>query len=34
MLLLTTLGKFQFFVTIFAHSTAPIDEECLKPLSP
>ena len=32
--LLTTLGKFQFFVTIFAHSTAPIDEECLKPLSP
>ena len=34
LLLVTTLGKFQFFVTIFAHSTTPINEVCLKPLSP
>ena len=27
-------GKFQFFVTIFAHSTTPINEVCLEPLSP
>ena len=31
---MTTLGKFQFFVTIFALSTTPINEVCLEPLSP
>ena len=34
LLLVTTFGKFQFFVTIFAHSTTPINEVCLEPLSP
>ena len=34
LLLVTTLGKFQIFVTIFAHSTTPINEVCLEPLSP
>ena len=34
LLLVTTLAKFQFFVTIFAHSTTPIDEVWLEPLSP
>ena len=34
LLLETTLGKFQIFVTIFAHSTTPINEVCLEPLSP
>ena len=31
---MTTLSKFQLFVTIFAHSTTPIHEVCLEPLSP
>ena len=31
--LVTTLGKFQFFVTTFAHSKTPINQVCLKPLS-
>ena len=34
LLLVTTLGKFQFYVRIFAHSTTPINEVCLEPLSP
>ena len=31
LLLVTTLGKFLFFKTIFAHSTTPFDEVCLEP---
>ena len=34
LLLVTILGKFQIFVTIFAHSTTPINEVCLEPLRP
>ena len=30
LLLVTTLGKFQIFVTIFAHSTTLINEVCLE----
>ena len=34
LLLVTTLSKFQFFVTNFAHSATHINEVCLKPLWP
>ena len=32
LLLVTTLEKFQIFVTTFAHSTTPINEVCSEPL--
>ena len=34
LLLVITSGKFQYFVTIFGHSTPSINEVCLEPLSP
>ena len=34
LLLVSTLGKFQFFLTIVAHSATPINEVRLEPLSP
>ena len=33
LLLVTAIGTFKFFLTIFAHSTTPIIEVCLEPLS-
>ena len=34
LLLVTTLGKFQIFVTIFVHFTTSFNEVCLEPLWP